>query len=95
MAMPTLIDLSPTELSYYPFIIILDKSNGTCNTVYALCTKICVPSKTKEVNFKVFNMITRRNEAKALVKYISGDCKCKFNSETCNSIRKWNNETCQ
>ena len=30
-----------------------------------------------------------------MAKRISYDCKCKFNSATCNSNRKWNNETCQ
>ena len=28
-------------------------------------------------------------------KCISGYCKCKFNSTTCNSNQKWNNKTCQ
>ena len=57
--------------------------------------KICVRNKTKDVNVKVFNMITNRNEAKTLVKLISCNCKCEFNSTTCNSDQKWNNETCQ
>ena len=29
------------------------------------------------------------------MKYISSNCKCKFNSATCNSNQKWNNETYQ
>ena len=37
-----------------------------------------VSSGTKDVNIKVFNMITRINEAKTLVKHISYDYKCKF-----------------
>ena len=54
-----------------------------------------VPNKIKNINVKVFNMITNKNEAKTLVKHISCYCKCKFNSTTCNSNQKWNNETCQ
>ena len=42
--------------------------------------QIYVPSKTKEVNVKVFNMIKRPNEVTTLVKYISG--KFKSNSVT-------------
>ena len=77
-------------------MISLDKCNGSCNTVDDLSTKACVPSKTKDVNVKVFNMITNRNKAKALViKHISCNCKCKFNGTTCNSNQKWGNETCQ
>ena len=67
----------------------------SCNTVDDLSTKICVPNKTKSVNVKDFNMVTRIYEAKTLVKHISCDCKCKFNSATCNSNQKWNNDKCQ
>ena len=54
-----------------------------------------VLSKTKDVNVKVFNMITKMNESKTLVKHISCDCKYKFNSVTCNSNQKLNNDKCQ
>ena len=40
-------------------------------------------------------MITNKNEAKTMTKHISNNCKCKFNSTTCNSNQKWNNKTCQ
>ena len=33
MTRPTLIDLNPTELVYYPFIVSLNRCNGSCNTV--------------------------------------------------------------
>ena len=55
---------------------------------------MCVPSETKNINGKVFNMITRMNEVKTLVKQISCDCKCNFNSTTCDSNQKWNNNKC-
>ena len=45
-------------------MISLDKCNESCNFVDDLSTKICVPSKTKDRSFKVFNMITNKNEAK-------------------------------
>ena len=48
-----------------------------------------VPSKTNDVNVKAFNVITRIIEAKTIVKHISCDCKCKFNSTICNSNQKW------
>ena len=70
MARPTLIDLNPTELNYYPFVISLDKCNEMCDVVDDLSTKICVPSETKGVNVKVFDMIMEINKAIALVKHI-------------------------
>ena len=44
MVRPALIDLNPFELKYYPFMISLDKCNGSCNV---LSPKMCVTKKTK------------------------------------------------
>ena len=45
MVRPTLIDLNPVELKYYPFMISLDKCNGICNV---LSPKLCIPKKKKK-----------------------------------------------
>ena len=37
----------------------------------------------------------KRNEVITLIKHISSDCKCKFDSTACNSNQKWNNDKCQ
>ena len=42
MIRPSLIDLNPVELKYYPFVISLDKCTGSCNV---LSPKICVPEE--------------------------------------------------
>ena len=73
-------------------MISLNKYTGSCNI---LSTKICVPKETKDINVKAFNMITNKDEAKAMTEHISYDCKCKFCSTTCNSKQKWTNKTCQ
>ena len=57
--------------------------------------KICVLKETKVINIKAFNMITNKDEAKAMIEHIPCDRKCKFNSTACNSKQKWNNKTCQ
>ena len=56
-------------------MISLDNCNGSCNCVDDLSMRICIPSKTKDIQVKVFDMITNRNEAKALVKETSCDWK--------------------
>ena len=59
-----------------------------------LSTIICVPSKIKDLIVKIFNMITRIYEGETFVKHILHDCKWKFNSTTCDSNQKRNNQTC-
>ena len=64
------IDLNLVVHNHYPFMISLDKCSESCNAVDDLSTKICVRNKTKYVNAKVFNIITRVYEAKTLLKHI-------------------------
>ena len=81
MIRPTLIDMNPVERKYYPFVIIIDICTGSCNV---LSPKICVSKETKGIYIKVFNLITNKNEDKAMTRHISCDCKCKFNCATFN-----------
>ena len=87
-----LIGFNHVQLKYYPFMISLDKCNGSCSSINDLSMRSCIPSKSKDVNV---NMVTNGNEAKTLVKHILCDCKCIFNSTTWNTNKKWNNGTCQ
>ena len=90
MVRPTFIDLNPVELKYHPFMISLDNCRVSCNV---LSPKMCVWKETKEINVKGFYMITNKNEAKSMKKYIPCDCNCKFNSTIWNSHQKWDDKT--
>ena len=92
MVRPTLIDLNRVELKYCRFNISLNKCTKSCN---ALCPKIYVPVETKDINVRTFNMITNKNEAKAMLEHISCLCKFKLNLTICNSSQKWNKKTLQ
>ena len=39
----------------------------------------------KNINVKAFNMITSKDEAKAMTEHITCDYKCKIHSTICNS----------
>ena len=74
MAGHTLIDLNSNECNqrffYYPFMVNFNKCNGCCNNPDGTSGKIYVPNKTEDISLSVFNMITRRNESKMLIKQI-------------------------
>ena len=86
MVRRTLIDMNTVEIKYYSFTISLNKRTGSCNI---LILKIWV------TNVKVFNIITNKDEAKAMTEHILCDYRYKFNSTTCNSKQKSNNKTSQ
>ena len=66
MTQPTVINLYPNEpnqeFHYYPFLVKLDRCPGSCNTLNDLCSKVCVPNKTEDLNLSELNMITGVNE---------------------------------
>ena len=70
-------DLNPIELKYFPYMISVDRCNGSRNTLDDFFVKICAPNTTEDANINVFNMITGLNEAKTLLKLISCSCNCK------------------
>lgn len=52
MLRPTFFDLNPVEVNYNPFMVGLDKRNWSCNNVDDLSPKICLASKSKDLNVK-------------------------------------------
>ena len=95
MIQSTLINLHPNkyneEFQYYPFAVKLDRWVGSCNTLYNLSNKVCVPNKTEDFNIDFFKMVTGKHGSKILTNDISRECKYKFDGRKCNSNQKWNN----
>ena len=92
MNRPTLIDLSPIECNYFPFMINLDKCNGIVMLLMTYLQKYVFRVK-KYVNVKVFILIII--DAKTQLNRISCDCKWTFDSSTYNSNHKWNIDKCK
>ena len=74
-AKPTL-DTNSDETLFYPFTVIVNTCRGSCNTIDDPYARVCVPNKVKNVNIKVFSLMSRLNETKFLVQYESCACKC-------------------
>ena len=75
-------------MRYYPFMVNLERCNGSCNSLNDPSGRICVANKTEYINLNVFNMITRINET--LTKG-----QCKLDGRKCNSNQMWNSKKCR
>ena len=49
---------------FYPFSIKTSKCSGNCNNINNPYAKICVPDVIKDLNVKVFNLMSRTNETR-------------------------------
>ena len=66
-ARATLDDASYDEHLYYPFTVSVNNCGGSCNAIGDPYARICVPNRLKNVNVKVFDLMSEVNETRFLV----------------------------
>ena len=59
---PEIINLNSNYPVFYPFSNKTSKCSGSCNNINDPCAKIYVPDALKDLNVKVFNLMSRTNE---------------------------------
>ena len=77
-----------------PFSIKTNKCSGSCNNINYRYGKVCVPDVVKNLNVKVFNLISRTNETRHMEWHGKCKCKCKFGANVCNNKDLWNKNKC-
>ena len=92
---PETINLNSNEPVFYPFSIKTSKCGGSCNNVNDQYAKICVPDVVKDLNVKVFNLISRTNETRHIKWHETCKCKCRLDAIVCNNKQRWNNDKCR
>ena len=93
-ARPEIINVNSNNPIFYPFSIKASKCSGNCNSINDPYAKICVPNVIKNLNVKVFNLISRTNEARHIEWHETCRCQCRLDAIVCNNKRRWNNDKC-
>ena len=62
-----LINVNTDEPVFYPFRIRVNKCSGSCNNVNNPYAKLCVQDVIKNINVKVFNLMSRINETRHII----------------------------
>ena len=60
-ARPKIIDVNANEPVFYPYNIKVIKCGGSCNNINNPYTKLCAPDIVKNINVKVYNLMSRIN----------------------------------
>ena len=92
---PQVINVNGDEPVFFPFSIETSKCSGSCNNINYLCAKICIPDVAKNINVKVFNLMSRTNEARFIEWHKTCKCECKFGENVCNSKQRCNKNKCR
>ena len=94
-ARPEIINVNSNNPIFYPFSIKTSKCSGSCNNINDPYAKICVPDVVKDLNVKVFNLMSRTNETRHIKWHETCKCQGRLDAIVCNNKQRWNKETCR
>ena len=83
-----IINTNNNEHVFSPFSIKINKCSGSCNNINDPYAKICVPDIAKNINVKVFNLMSWSNQTRPIEWYETCKCKCRLDASVCNNKKK-------
>ena len=90
-----IVDINSNNPIFYPFSIKVNKCNGNCNNINNPYAKTCVPDVIKDLNVKVFDLMSRTNETRHIIWHETCKCICRLDKIICNSKQQWNENKCR
>ena len=92
---PKIVNVNSNEPVFYPFSIKTSKCSGSCNNINDPYAKICVPDVVKDLNVKVFNLMSRTNETRHIEWHKTSKCKGRLDASICNNKLRWKDDKCR
>ena len=80
-------------LYFYPFKI--NKCSGNCNNINNPYAKFRAPNVAKDLNVKVFNLMSGTNETRLIKWHEKCKCKCRLDAMVCSNKQRWNRNKCR
>ena len=90
---PEIINVNTDEPVFFPFSTKTSKCSGSCNNISDSYAKISVPV-VKNLNVKVFNLMSRANETRHIKWLETCKCKRRLDTSACNNKQRWNDDKC-
>ena len=80
---------------FYLFSIKTNKCNSNCNDINDPVAKICIPDVFKNLNVKVFSLLSRTNETRNIQWHKTCKCIYRLDKIFCNNKQRWNKDKCR
>ena len=81
---PHIINVNGNDPVFFPYSVKTSICSGSCNNINNPLTKLCVPDFVKNLNVKLFNLVSGTNETRHIEWHETCKCKCRFKSSVCN-----------
>ena len=91
---PQIVNVNGDDPVFFPYSIKTSKCSGTCNNINNPCSKLCVLGVVKNLNIKVFNLVSGTNETISIEWHETCKWKWRFNISVFNNKQGWNDDKC-
>ena len=92
---PQIINIKSNEPLCYPYGTVVKKCSDSCTNINDLYSKLCVPDVAKNINVKVFNLVSRTNDRRHIEWHETCKGKCRLDLSVCNNKQRWNKDKCR
>ena len=92
---PEVINMNSNEPSLYSYSVKINKCSGSCNNINNPYAKLCVPHVVRDINLKVFRLISITNETRHRKWHETCKCKCRLDPNVFNKNQRWNKDKCR
>ena len=90
-----IIDVNNDGSLFYPFSIEVNKCSGSCNSINDPYAKLCVPDIIKNINVKVFSLVSGINETRHITWHETCKYICRLSASVFNNRQRWNEGKCR
>ena len=90
-----IVNVNSKEPVFFPFSIKTSNCSGSCNNINEPYAKLFVPDVVKNLNAKVFNLMSRTNETRHVKWHETYKCKCRLDTSVCITKQHWNGDKCR
>ena len=87
-----IVNVNTNEPLFSPFSIKTSKCSGNCNNINDFYAKLCVLDVVKNLNIKVFNLMSRPNETRHIKWHKTCKYKCRLDASACNNKQRCNED---
>ena len=93
---PEIVNINRDKAVFFPFSIKRSKCSSSCNNINDPYARLCVPDVLKNINIKVFNLMSRTNETRYKDWHETAcKCKCRLDASVWNNKPRWDKDKCK
>ena len=92
---PQVVDINCNSPIFYSSSIKTSKCSSNCNNINNPYGKTCLPDVIKDLNVKLFNLMSGTNETRFIEWHETCKCKFRLDAVVCNNKQRWNKNKCK